>query len=63
MMASSQLPFIMTSKRPRRVVLAPVGIDAIDPTFDAVPAHTAVVVIALQQAFAGIDNEEPRPSS
>ena len=42
-------------------MLAPVGIDAIDPTFDAVPAHTAVVVIALQQAFAGIDNEETAP--
>ena len=42
-------------------MLAPVGIDAIDPTFDAVPAHTAVVVIALQQAFAGIDNEDTAP--
>jgi hypothetical protein len=46
MVASSGLLFIVALKRASRVVLASVGIDAIDPAFDAVPTHTAVVVIA-----------------
>jgi hypothetical protein len=38
-------------------VLTPIVVDAIDPALDVVPAYAALIVIAQQQAPAGIDHE------
>jgi hypothetical protein len=46
--ASMRSSLLALRKRARRVVLASVRIDAIDPALDVVLAHTAVVVTALQ---------------
>jgi hypothetical protein len=43
--ASSELPVIVAPKRACRVMLSSVGIDPVDPAFDVVPTHAAVVVI------------------
>ena len=44
---------------PSRVVLASVSVDAIEPALDVVLAHAAVVVIAQQDALAGVDHDIP----
>jgi hypothetical protein len=40
-------------------MLAPVSVDAIAPALDVVLAHAAVVVIAQQEALAGVDHDVP----
>jgi len=44
--ASKRSSLLALRKRARRVVLASVVVNAIDPALDVVPAHTAVVVNA-----------------
>ena len=60
--SSSNLPSAPASACahwPSRVVLASVSVDAIEPALDVVLAHAAVVVIAQQDALAGVDHDIP----
>src|SRR5437870_4375043 len=53
-------PFVWISRqRPRRVVLAPVIVDAIDAALDVVLAHAAAVVITQHDAIAEIEHDVP----
>ena len=45
------------SKRPRRVVLTSVIVDAIDNALDVVLAHAALIVTARQEARTGFDHQ------
>ncbi len=47
------------SKRPSRVVLASIIVNAIDPALDIVLAHAAVLVTAHPDAHAGFDHQVP----
>jgi hypothetical protein len=50
---------LLPAKRPRRVVLTPVVVDAIDNALDVVLAHATIVVAARPKTRAGVDHQVP----